>query len=89
MIVEVTDKNLEVARIARITDIKSNHLRIHFEGWPDDDDIWCLPDCPDIHPPSWHKQNQKKLEPPRGICICMHIYMLSARIAPRSESIKN
>ena len=68
MRVEAKDrKNPHLTCVATIADIQNGHLLIHFDGWSNSYDYWCLPNTTDIHPPMWASKHDKKLEKPKGI----------------------
>ena len=67
MRVEAKDrKNPHLTCVATIADIQNGHLLIHFDGWSNSYDYWCLPNTTDIHPPMWSSKHDKRLEKPKG-----------------------
>ena len=67
MRVEARDrKHPSLICVATVADVMNGQVLIHFDGWSNDYDYWCVPDCGDIFPVGWCQQNNKELQPPKS-----------------------
>ena len=66
MKLEAEDKTNGLVCCATITDVDMGKLRIHFDGWEDEYDIWRNPWSHVIHPVGWCQEREKVLSPPKG-----------------------
>ncbi|XP_069324354.1 lethal(3)malignant brain tumor-like protein 4 isoform X1 [Eulemur rufifrons] len=67
MKLEVVDKrNPRLIRVATITDVDDQRVKVHFDGWDPKYDYWVEADSPDIHPVRWCDVTGHPLEVPHG-----------------------
>ncbi|XP_051707367.2 lethal(3)malignant brain tumor-like protein 4 isoform X2 [Oryctolagus cuniculus] len=65
MKLEVVDKrNPRLIRVASITDVDDQRVKVHFDGWDHKYDYWIEADSPDIHPIGWCDVTGHPLEVP-------------------------
>uniref|UniRef100_H0WTP8 L3MBTL histone methyl-lysine binding protein 4 n=1 Tax=Otolemur garnettii TaxID=30611 RepID=H0WTP8_OTOGA len=80
MKLEVVDKrNPRLIRVATITDVDDQRVKVHFDGWDQKYDYWVEADSPDIHPVRWcdvtghplevpHRANDVNILPGQAVC---------------------
>ncbi|XP_024114461.1 lethal(3)malignant brain tumor-like protein 4 isoform X3 [Oryzias melastigma] len=61
-------RNPMLIRVATITDIEDYKVKIHYDGWSPQFDVWCDSDLSDLHPVGWCQRTGHPLEPPPGSC---------------------
>ncbi|XP_050692187.1 lethal(3)malignant brain tumor-like protein 3 [Eriocheir sinensis] len=65
MKVEAVDRrNPSLVRVATVADTQDYQVKVHFDGWGDEYDLWVDDDSPDLHPPSWCAKTCHPLQPP-------------------------
>ncbi|XP_063850444.1 lethal(3)malignant brain tumor-like protein 3 isoform X1 [Scylla paramamosain] len=65
MKVEAADRrNPALIRVATVVELQDYQVKIHFDGWGDEYDLWMDDDSPDLHPPSWCAKTSHPLQPP-------------------------
>ncbi|XP_040572377.1 lethal(3)malignant brain tumor-like protein 4 [Lepeophtheirus salmonis] len=66
MKLEVVDKrNPSLIRVATVVKVNGRQIKVHFDGWPDEYDIWVEDDSYEIFPPEWcQKVNGTSIENP-------------------------
>ncbi|XP_051796245.1 lethal(3)malignant brain tumor-like protein 4 isoform X3 [Acanthochromis polyacanthus] len=62
----VDRRNPMLVRVATITDREDYRVKVHYDGWSTQFDIWCDSDLPDLHPVGWCQRSGHPLEPPPG-----------------------
>nr|XP_043873569.1 lethal(3)malignant brain tumor-like protein 4 [Solea senegalensis] len=64
---EVVDRrNPMLIRVASVTEAEDFRLKVHFDGWSSQFDVWCDSDLCDLHPVGWCQRTGHPLEPPPG-----------------------
>jgi len=66
-----------VATIANVRE-EGEEVLIHFDGWTDKYDYWCVCDAVELHPVGWCETHDWELQPPHGkdeILTCTHSYI--------------
>ncbi|XP_067888232.1 lethal(3)malignant brain tumor-like protein 4 isoform X6 [Heterodontus francisci] len=65
MKLEAVDKrNPMLIRVATVVDIDDQRIKIHFDGWSHNYDLWFDADHCDIHPAGWCAKTGHPLQPP-------------------------
>ncbi|XP_041824120.1 lethal(3)malignant brain tumor-like protein 4 [Melanotaenia boesemani] len=65
--VEAVDKrNPMLIRVATVVDTEDYRVKIHYDGWSSQFDVWCDSDHCDLHPVGWCQRTGHPLEPPPG-----------------------
>ena len=65
MLLEAVDHhNTGIVRIASVADIKGRQIKIHYDGWPDDFDVWLDDQSRNIHPCGWAAKSGHPLMSP-------------------------
>uniref|UniRef100_A0A673AHM1 SAM domain-containing protein n=1 Tax=Sphaeramia orbicularis TaxID=375764 RepID=A0A673AHM1_9TELE len=74
----VDRRNPMLVRVATVTDIEDYRVKVHYDGWSDQFDVWCDSDLSDLHPVGWCQRTGHPLEcppdsshlpsPSQGIC---------------------
>lgn len=78
---EAVDKqNPDLTCVATVTDVVSNNILVHFDGWAHDFDYWCNISSNYIHPVGWCQANDKLLSPPEGKLVYI-VYSLCLNMA--------
>ncbi|XP_038577439.1 lethal(3)malignant brain tumor-like protein 4 [Micropterus salmoides] len=62
----VDRRNPMLIRVATVTDVEDNRVKVHYDGWSQQFDIWCDADLCDLHPVGWCQRTGHPLEPPPG-----------------------
>ncbi|XP_068603864.1 lethal(3)malignant brain tumor-like protein 4 [Brachionichthys hirsutus] len=62
----VDRRNPMLIRVATVTDIEDYMVKIHYDGWSQQFDVWCDSDLCDLHPVGWCQRTGHPLEPPPG-----------------------
>ncbi|KAI3355605.1 hypothetical protein L3Q82_018443, partial [Scortum barcoo] len=62
----VDRRNPMLIRVATITDTEDYRVKIHYDGWSQQFDVWCDADLCDLHPVGWCQRTGHPLEPPPG-----------------------
>ncbi|KAM9839530.1 lethal(3)malignant brain tumor-like protein 4 isoform 2-T3 [Aulostomus maculatus] len=60
----VDRRNPVLVRVATVTAIEDHRVKVHYDGWSQQFDVWCDSDLCDLHPVSWCQQSGHPLEPP-------------------------
>ncbi|XP_035475580.1 lethal(3)malignant brain tumor-like protein 4 isoform X3 [Scophthalmus maximus] len=64
---EAVDKrNPLLIRVATVTDTEDFMVKVHYDGWSSQFDVWCDSDLCDLHPVGWCQRTGHPLEPPPG-----------------------
>ncbi|XP_075905131.1 lethal(3)malignant brain tumor-like protein 4 isoform X6 [Nelusetta ayraudi] len=64
---EVVDRrNPMLIRVATVTETDDYRLKIHYDGWSEQFDLWCDSDLSDLHPVGWCQRTGHPMEPPPG-----------------------
>ncbi|XP_034415905.1 lethal(3)malignant brain tumor-like protein 4 isoform X3 [Cyclopterus lumpus] len=64
---EVVDRrNPMLIRVATVTDTEDYRIKVHYDGWSQQFDIWSDSDHFDLHPVGWCQCTGHPLEPPQG-----------------------
>lgn len=53
-------------RVATVTDTEDYRVKVHYDGWSQQFDVWCDADLCDLHPVGWCQRTGHPLEPPPG-----------------------
>uniref|UniRef100_A0A3B3VTN1 Lethal(3)malignant brain tumor-like protein 4 n=2 Tax=Poecilia latipinna TaxID=48699 RepID=A0A3B3VTN1_9TELE len=53
-------------RVATVTDTEDYRVKVHYDGWSTQLDVWMDSDHPDLHPVGWSQRTGHPLEPPPG-----------------------
>nr|CAB3260179.1 lethal(3)malignant brain tumor-like protein 4 [Phallusia mammillata] len=65
MKLEVVDhRNQLVVRVASIVDVDEFRVKVHYDGWGSECDVWMDIDSHDLHPPTWCLKTGHLLQPP-------------------------
>jgi hypothetical protein len=60
-------------RVATIVDIKKDCIKINYDGWPSQYDVWIEKDSEDVHPINWCKRTghhlSKPINYPKGFLV--------------------
>ncbi|NWW89150.1 LMBL3 protein, partial [Rhynochetos jubatus] len=68
MKLEAVDKrNPILIRVVTIVDKDDHRIKIHFDGWDSNYDLWVYADSPDIHPVGWCAKTGHPLQVPPGV----------------------
>uniref|UniRef100_A0A665TX58 SAM domain-containing protein n=1 Tax=Echeneis naucrates TaxID=173247 RepID=A0A665TX58_ECHNA len=62
----VDRRNPMLIRVATVTDTEDYRVKVHYDGWPQQFDVWCDSDLCDLHPVGWCQRTGHPLEPPPG-----------------------
>nr|XP_046227540.1 lethal(3)malignant brain tumor-like protein 4 isoform X2 [Scatophagus argus] len=62
----VDRRNPMLIRVATVTDTEDYRVKIHYDGWSQQFDVWCDSDLCDLHPVGWCQRTGHPLEPPPG-----------------------
>ncbi|XP_026148520.1 lethal(3)malignant brain tumor-like protein 4 isoform X2 [Mastacembelus armatus] len=62
----VDRRNPMLIRVATVTDIEDYRVKIHYDGWSQQFDVWFDSDMCDLHPLGWCQRTGHPLEPPPG-----------------------
>uniref|UniRef100_A0A3Q3W6A2 SAM domain-containing protein n=1 Tax=Mola mola TaxID=94237 RepID=A0A3Q3W6A2_MOLML len=62
----VDRRNPMLIRVATVTDTEDYRVKIHYDGWSQQFDVWCDSDLSDLHPVGWCQRTGHPLEPPPG-----------------------
>ncbi|XP_061569044.1 lethal(3)malignant brain tumor-like protein 4 isoform X2 [Cololabis saira] len=62
----VDRRNPMLIRVATVTDTEDYRVKIHYDGWSTQFDVWCDSDLCDLHPVGWCQRTGHPLEPPPG-----------------------
>ncbi|CAI5674032.1 lethal(3)malignant brain tumor-like protein 4 isoform X1 [Oreochromis niloticus] len=63
----VDRRNPMLIRVATVTDTEDYRVKIHYDGWSTQFDLWCDSDLCDLHPVGWCQRTGHPLEPPPGL----------------------
>jgi len=61
----IDPKHQSLFCLVSVAEIRGFRLRLHFDGYPDNHDIWVNYDSPNIFPLGWCEKNRKILQPPK------------------------
>ncbi|XP_070709221.1 lethal(3)malignant brain tumor-like protein 4 [Pempheris klunzingeri] len=64
----VDRRNPMLIRVATVTDTEDYRVKVHYDGWSQQFDVWCDSDLCDLHPVGWCQRTGHPLEPPPGSC---------------------
>ncbi|KAM9713022.1 LOW QUALITY PROTEIN: lethal(3)malignant brain tumor-like protein 4, partial [Menidia menidia] len=62
----VDRRNPMLLRVATVTDTQDHRVKVHYDGWSSQFDVWCDSDLPDLHPVGYSQRTGHPLEPPPG-----------------------
>ncbi|XP_049421468.1 lethal(3)malignant brain tumor-like protein 4 [Epinephelus fuscoguttatus] len=62
----VDRRNPMLIRVATVTDTEDYRVKVHYDGWSQQFDVWCDSDLCDLHPVGWCQRTGHSLEPPPG-----------------------
>ncbi|XP_070784621.1 lethal(3)malignant brain tumor-like protein 4 [Enoplosus armatus] len=62
----VDRRNPMLIRVATVTDTEDYRVKVHYDGWSQQFDVWCDGDLCDLHPVGWCQRTGHPLEPPPG-----------------------
>ncbi|XP_042255654.1 lethal(3)malignant brain tumor-like protein 4 [Thunnus maccoyii] len=62
----VDRRNPMLIRVATVTDTEDYRVKVHYDGWSQQFDVWCDADLCDLHPVGWCQRTGHPLEPPPG-----------------------
>uniref|UniRef100_A0AAQ6AH40 SAM domain-containing protein n=1 Tax=Amphiprion ocellaris TaxID=80972 RepID=A0AAQ6AH40_AMPOC len=62
----VDRRNPMLIRVATVADTEDYRVKVHYDGWSTQFDVWCDSDLPDLHPVGWCQRSGHPLEPPPG-----------------------
>ncbi|XP_071340304.1 lethal(3)malignant brain tumor-like protein 4 isoform X2 [Trachinotus anak] len=62
----VDRRNPMLIRVATVTDTEDYRVKVHYDGWSQQFDVWCDSDLCDLHPVGWCQRTGHPLEPPPG-----------------------
>ncbi|XP_056869519.1 lethal(3)malignant brain tumor-like protein 4 isoform X2 [Takifugu flavidus] len=60
----VDRRNPMLIRVATVTAVEDFRVKIHYDGWSQQFDVWCDSDISDLHPFGWCQRTGHPLEPP-------------------------
>uniref|UniRef100_A0A8C9XRM9 SAM domain-containing protein n=1 Tax=Sander lucioperca TaxID=283035 RepID=A0A8C9XRM9_SANLU len=70
----VDRRNPMLIRVATVTETEDYRLKVHYDGWSQQFDVWSDSDLADLHPVGWSQRTGHPLEPPprsdrqTGVC---------------------
>ncbi|XP_065804837.1 lethal(3)malignant brain tumor-like protein 4 isoform X3 [Labrus bergylta] len=74
----VDRRNPMLIRVATVTDTEDFRVKVHYDGWSQQFDVWCDSDLSDLHPVGWCQRTGHPLDtppgssplssPPQGVC---------------------
>ncbi|XP_039983083.1 lethal(3)malignant brain tumor-like protein 4 [Xiphias gladius] len=62
----VDRRNPMLIRVATVTDTEDYRVKVHYDGWSLQFDVWLDSDLCDLHPVGWCQRTGHPLEPPPG-----------------------
>ncbi|XP_054479333.1 lethal(3)malignant brain tumor-like protein 4 [Anoplopoma fimbria] len=62
----VDRRNPMLIRVATVTDTEDYRVKVHYDGWSQQFDVWSDSDHCDLHPVGWCQRTGHPLEPPPG-----------------------
>ncbi|KAF7656614.1 hypothetical protein LDENG_00038920 [Lucifuga dentata] len=62
----VDRRNPMLVRVATVTDTEDYRVKVHYDGWSEQFDLWCDSDLCDLHPVGWSQRTGHPLDPPPG-----------------------
>ncbi|XP_068437431.1 lethal(3)malignant brain tumor-like protein 4 isoform X2 [Clinocottus analis] len=62
----VDRRNPMLIRVATVTDTEDYRIKVHYDGWSRQFDVWSESDLCDLHPVGWCHRTGHPLEPPPG-----------------------
>ncbi|XP_068593189.1 lethal(3)malignant brain tumor-like protein 4 isoform X2 [Cebidichthys violaceus] len=62
----VDRKNPMLIRVATVKDTEDYRVKVHYDGWSQQFDVWSDSDLQDLHPVGWCQRTGHPLEPPPG-----------------------
>ncbi|XP_032408099.1 lethal(3)malignant brain tumor-like protein 4 isoform X1 [Xiphophorus hellerii] len=62
----VDRRNPMLIRVATVTDTEDYRVKVHYDGWSTQLDVWMDSDHADLHPTGWSQRTGHPLEPPPG-----------------------
>ncbi|XP_074484363.1 lethal(3)malignant brain tumor-like protein 4 isoform X2 [Sebastes fasciatus] len=62
----VDRRNPMLVRVATVTDTEDYRVKVHYDGWSEQFDLWSDSDLCDLHPVGWCQRTGHPLEPPPG-----------------------
>ncbi|XP_043960994.1 lethal(3)malignant brain tumor-like protein 4 isoform X3 [Gambusia affinis] len=62
----VDRRNPMLIRVATVTDTEDYRVKVHYDGWSTQLDVWMDSDHTDLHPMGWSQRTGHPLEPPPG-----------------------
>ncbi|XP_041669998.1 lethal(3)malignant brain tumor-like protein 4 isoform X2 [Cheilinus undulatus] len=62
----VDRRNPMLIRVATVTDTEDYRVKVHYDGWEEQFDVWCDSDLSDLHPVGWCQRTGHPLELPPG-----------------------
>uniref|UniRef100_A0A7N6FKJ4 SAM domain-containing protein n=1 Tax=Anabas testudineus TaxID=64144 RepID=A0A7N6FKJ4_ANATE len=62
----VDRRNPMLIRVATVTDTDDYKIKVHYDGWSQQFDVWFDNDHSDLHPVGWCQRTGHPLEPPSG-----------------------
>ncbi|KAM6971548.1 lethal(3)malignant brain tumor-like protein 4 [Tautogolabrus adspersus] len=65
----VDRRNPMLVRVATVTDTEDFRVKVHYDGWLQQFDIWCDSDLVDLHPVGWCQRTGHTLDPPPGCSL--------------------
>nr|XP_033494067.1 lethal(3)malignant brain tumor-like protein 4 isoform X2 [Epinephelus lanceolatus] len=68
----VDRRNPMLIRVATVTDTEDYRVKVHYDGWSQQFDVWCDSDLCDLHPVGWCQRTGHLLEPPPGSSPLSH-----------------
>uniref|UniRef100_H3CFJ3 SAM domain-containing protein n=1 Tax=Tetraodon nigroviridis TaxID=99883 RepID=H3CFJ3_TETNG len=63
---EAVDRRNPLIRVATVTETDDCRVKVHYDGWSQQFDVWCDGDNSDLHPVGWCQRTEHPLEPPPG-----------------------
>ncbi|XP_060920087.1 lethal(3)malignant brain tumor-like protein 4, partial [Labrus mixtus] len=62
----VDRRNPMLIRVATVTDTEDFRVKVHYDGWSQQFDVWCDSDLSDLHPVGWCQRTGHPLDTPPG-----------------------
>ncbi|XP_029934678.1 lethal(3)malignant brain tumor-like protein 4 isoform X2 [Myripristis murdjan] len=63
----VDRRNPMLIRVATVTETDDYRVKVHYDGWSEQFDVWCDSDLSDLHPAGWCQRTGHPLEPPPAL----------------------
>ena len=80
----VDTRNPALVRVASVAEVEGRRIKIHYDGWPEEFDVWTDDMSGDIHPAGWAARTghclMSPLTPEEVREICKHISNFESKV---------